>query len=889
MVNKITPPLSKVNVSEKIADTKEEKKVLQNSSQEVLQSADLISVLSKTTDTKVKMDPETRLGLEGDLRAKKAEEDEAMLLANQLKSMADSLTSGDVKELEEEKSPYEEYTEKTLERAITRVKEGRKQRKEALEGAVEKKELTREQNEKVAITIAMAERARGNFSDSAKEYILKNEMPVNVAGIYMASYAATAAQSENVSKPDTGEVWTQIKPQVDKTLLIEGVPESEDVSLEARWLFDRDIDISARNVARLKGLNEFDNFGLSEADRANIDDAAKIGENPAEADITSALKKEAGYITNRWNLITATRKMYETSYKMSEESALLMLKKGIKVDLGNMAGVVKALKEEEEKYYTSLLKEAGAPTGEVQKESLKEALEYTREVALHSAFAAGKVYASEGSLTLADAGHEIKALSENAAAYRQMAADLESVGTQVRADLGDSIKKAFKAIGSLLKENGIDDTAENERATRILGYNNLEINEENITRMKYYYALVTQTTKALKPAVVARMIKEGLNPSNMTFDKLYSEAGRISESLNTSEKDEAVFLYNLERNNEINADERKAYIGIYRLLRQIEKSDGAAIGAAVNAGAELTLGSLLTFARTAKRGHFDKTVDNSAGEKTKGGYTNSITESIDAAFARLEAARIADDASTLTEDFARQQAKELANTLNTSDDTVRFLARYGIEVTPLTLEAAKEMLEGESKGGARRLSKFVKSLGRSERHVLAAISDEMLDSVGKGLDLAKSCELFNDEATEMVNKQIQNDDISFESIQGLKTLRGMFELQTRLVRNEHYEMPVVDDDGNVNMISLTVRHRGTGEGRMTIKAQNADHTDVSAQLWLEKDGLTGAFACEDKEVLAGLTEHLKIVNANINSAEGIRMGTVQRLYMAAEMIINKLR
>ena len=172
MVNKITPPLSKVNVSEKIADTKEEKKVLQNSSQEVLQSADLISVLSKTTETKVKMDPETRLGLEGDLRAKKAEEDEAMLLANQLKSMADSLTSGDIKELEEEKSPYEEYTEKTLERAITRVKEGRKQRKEALEGAVEKKELTREQNEKVAITIAMAERARGNFSDSAKEYIL---------------------------------------------------------------------------------------------------------------------------------------------------------------------------------------------------------------------------------------------------------------------------------------------------------------------------------------------------------------------------------------------------------------------------------------------------------------------------------------------------------------------------------------------------------------------------------------------------------------------------------------------------------------------------------------------------------------------------------------------
>ena len=45
-------------------------------------------------------------------------------------------------------------------------------------------------------------------------------------------------------------------------------------------------------------------------------------------------------------------------------------------------------------------------------------------------------------------------------------------------------------------------------------------------------------------------------------------------------------------------EEKEAYIGIYRLLRQLEKTDGAAIGALLQQGAEPTLKNLLTAVRS---------------------------------------------------------------------------------------------------------------------------------------------------------------------------------------------------------------------------------------------------------------------------------------------------
>ena len=56
--------------------------------------------------------------------------------------------------------------------------------------------------------------------------------------------------------------------------------------------------------------------------------------------------------------------------------------------------------------------------------------------------------------------------------------------TAPRADLGDSIQKAFRNVDDILADIGLDTTEANRRAVRILGYNELPITPENVAQIK---------------------------------------------------------------------------------------------------------------------------------------------------------------------------------------------------------------------------------------------------------------------------------------------------------------------------------------------------------------------------------------------------------------------
>ena len=92
------------------------------------------------------------------------------------------------------------------------------------------------------------------------------------------------------------------------------------------------------------------------------------------------------------------------------------------------------------------------------------------------------------------------------------------------------------------------------------------------------------------------------------------------------------YLYKLEQNHSISEDERTAYIGIYRLMNQVVQSDGAAIGALVNQGAQITMRNLLAAVRSERHSNMDITVDQSFGELKSGGYRDSITDQIEAGY-----------------------------------------------------------------------------------------------------------------------------------------------------------------------------------------------------------------------------------------------------------------
>jgi hypothetical protein len=99
----------------------------------------------------------------------------------------------------------------------------------------------------------------------------------------------------------------------------------------------------------------------------------------------------------------------------------------------------------------------------------------------------------------------------------------------------------------------------------------------------------------------------------MPISDLNEKIDQLKEQGISSEDKYSTYLRSLEKQDGITSEERKAYIGIYRLLYNIDKSDGAAVGAVVNSGREITLGNLLTAIQTSRKGSLDAVINDEFG------------------------------------------------------------------------------------------------------------------------------------------------------------------------------------------------------------------------------------------------------------------------------------
>lgn len=63
-----------------------------------------------------------------------------------------------------------------------------------------------------------------------------------------------------------------------------------------------------------------------------------------------------------------------------------------------------------------------------------------------------------------------------------------------------------------------------------------------------------------------------MNPLDMSFEEINTVSEQIQEEQGITEEEKfSKYLYKLEQNKEISEEERSAYIGVYRLIRQVEK------------------------------------------------------------------------------------------------------------------------------------------------------------------------------------------------------------------------------------------------------------------------------------------------------------------------------
>lgn len=503
-------------------------------------------------------------------------------------------------------------------------------------------------------------------------------------------------------------------------------------------------EMNIRNLSEAQKQIDGQRETVSKADEVQIDET-DIDDGDADGAANAESLKE----------VQARRQLEEIRLMMTEEANRHLLKAGISVDTTELSKLVDALKAAEDSIKAVLFRGESAEENAERASLYEETLTKTKELSGMPAAVLGKILSKFSQHTLLHIHEAGKALQDqmenqfnqqgdgkNPSQNQQekASAAYETLMTEPRKDLGDRISKAFRNIDDILTDLGLETSEENRRAVRILGYNRMEINEDSINAVKEADSQVTGVISRMTPATTLQMIREQKNPLEMTMEELEAYLdSKDSDPAQDAEK-YSKFLQRLDRSGGINAQEREVYIGIYRMFRQIEKSDGAVIGSLVATGAQMNFRNMLSAVRTAADKNMDVRVDDGFGGLedliTKG---KAIDTQINAGYHRSsdqnthqESDRQNADTSAAAQEkyYARLSGEindELAKRTDFAQlDSSEITAETTIEVFADTVKAARmaENSEQMRQEKAENLENF-----RNDMHTVEQIDEQIIETL----------------------------------------------------------------------------------------------------------------------------------------------------------------
>lgn len=901
------------------------------------------------------------------------------------------MTGEDIRDLSEEQTPLEEYTSSQLERAVSRVREQRTKKQESVDRQVSREkdreehlkehleEKVPETEENVTRFLHAAELA-GNvstLSEDAMKYFLTQGFgtitPQNV-GTSAVSSAYMMPGQTGVAAAEDGS-FDQVKEHVEK-ILTDGGVEITDQSMDAaQYLYENDLAVTAEQVKTYLAMQELKNVD-PEVLLSRIVDAMAEGTAPEDADLTRISDVEAGRLvdsltsaddatlrrtfTTEADFIRAKRQLEEIRLHMTADAARSMLARGIELDVSNLEEIVQDLRMQEQEASESLLTETGLEPGRQNAQIAGETIRAAKQVLAAPVEFLGTMRSYAGGQTLqeiSDAAFEAALAKQDAgeggtAAYAgadramagQMSSDTvrmqqayETVGTQVRTDLGDRMSKAFQNVDDILQDYGLEATEANRRAVRILAYNRMPLTEESIVDMKAYDAKVTGVMESLTPSVVAEMVRRRINPLDQTIDELADITGQIREETgDTGEESFARYLWKLDRMGAVSEEERQSMIGVYRLLDKVEKSDGAVIGQIVKEGKELTLSSLLSATRSRRAAGLDVSVDDDFGgleEVVEKG--TSISNQIMSAYGESVVSSLK---KSLSPKILREYMADIAGWDHSSDGDVQdislealleqsvseeadnpemamyyeriaeqiraaaedadgrcghFLELLEMPDTMTNLAAAKQILSGKS-------GKYEDLWDREE-------SDAVVDALDTPDELEQVYEKIDESHEAAVQAEQEVDDITGDKLTTLVQMAGNISFYRNLRSHQMYEIPLITENGvttcHVTIQDGTEQKKGTVEitldsesaGRIQatfrvsgsrvrgfVTAETADGLDASSAIMreMEKDLEEMGFTTDGMNPVTGKRQSLLAGNRSAGAKN-------RDLYQIAKAFIEK--
>lgn len=722
--------------------------------------------------------------------------------------------------------------------------------------------------------LAMSESLK-ELTDGAMKYLLDNELEPTIDNLYKAEHSGSNAY---VPKNQEEIDFEELDAQIQKVLEENGFEVSDENMEDGRWLVKNEIPLTKENFEQYQELKVLELPAKKEEVMTAVADAILQGKRPKDAVLT---------ITNR-------RKLEEARLEMSAKANYAHLDKDMVIDTEPMVETVDALKEAEESYYKNFLAQGGVEPTEENITTYQNIEQVFEELKSVPAYTLG---AEEGSINTPNKIHEEGKLLQDT--FEKANESYETLMTAPRRDMGDSIQKAFRNVDDILTDLGLESNQMNQRAVRILAYNQIEITTENIMQMKALDERVQQTFQNMTPSVVREMIKTGINPLDMNLEELNKAALEIKDQLGIDNDTEkfSKYLYKLEQNSQIAQEERSAFIGIYRLIARVEKSDGAAIGMLAEQGMEPTMRNLLTAVRNRKKEGREYTVDDEFGGLESLEKTGlSITEQIEAGYqsdclrdvsrqispekmAQLQnwedmtpeqlkhaLEELADD-EQIQKSYIEQEVADYRRAAAASDEVYTMLDRYDLPKTVGTILAAQDMLNNRNGVFRKLFAKRVDTQDTTLADMKQQILEEFAEAVKTPEDMAKAQKKLAETAENVMKSMINETEVTSVDLKEMRMVHTQIELGTKMAKEETYHIPVLVGD-SVTGVSLKIV-RGTEEkGRVDVIFGGENIGKVAAQISARGNKIEAYIVSDSKETLEGFKAQEEEFTAMLGAEEG---------------------
>lgn len=582
--------------------------------------------------------------------------------------------------------------------------------------------------------------------------------------------------------------------------------------------------------------------------------------------------------------IRARRQLEELRLQMTITANYSLIKRGFALDTTELSQLVEELRAAENERQQKLFGGESVSENETRKSLFNETIQAREKLYMAPAALAGRMAGAKEAWSLRYTAEQSEQLRS---AYELAGERYEIMMTQPRTDLGDSIRKAFRNVDDLLRDMGIETNEENRRAVRILGYNRMEVTKEQIDRVKAADMSLQRVTEKMTPASVLHMIREGKNPLSMTVPELEEYLTHEGDNPASDQEKYSEYLYKLERTNGITDEEKESYIGIYRLFRQIEKSDGAVIGSLVNQNAELTMRNLLSAVRTGRHKGLDLEVSDHYGalreiartditidEQIMSAYENQIcgriydtlepaalhemdlneNPTLERLYEMLREAsakeEVREEIKTQERQYQSGQLAQMREAAELGEEHIRALLDANQPVSANALMAVQAMRSSRNRAFSKLYEPIKEDTAggplKEAQETFLRAAEDVRDSLTDSGTAEAAYEAFTKAGEELL-AQRGFADRTYMDVRAYQLIGRQLTLAAGMAREEQYRVPV-EIDGQVTALDVKIRHDKGTQGCVGVAMEHDSFGRVGVELEMTSaSSITGYLAYSSRE------------------------------------------